>query len=106
MTPAYVGSMLQQMLVLVAMIGAPPLIAGLVVGLILGVLQAATQIQESSLTIVPKLAKLQARTGILSCQFAGDRYRNWTIQFKETGSGFEILDFEYDEDAEGMDLDL
>jgi hypothetical protein len=57
-------------------------------------------------TIVPKLTKLQARTGILSCQFAGDRYRNWTIQFKETGSGFEILDFEYDEDAAGMDLDI
>lgn len=57
-------------------------------------------------TIVPKLTKLQARKGILSCQFAGDRYRNWTIQFKETGSGFEILDFEYDEDTAGMDLDI
>jgi hypothetical protein len=56
--------------------------------------------------IVPKLKRLHARLGTLSCQFAGDPYKSWTLHFKETGSGFEILDFEYDEDAAEMDLDL
>lgn len=56
--------------------------------------------------VVPKLERLQARTGSLSCRFAGDPYKNWILHFKETASGFEILDFEYDEDAAEMDLDL
>ncbi|WP_210493785.1 flagellar biosynthesis protein FliQ [Patulibacter sp. SYSU D01012] len=36
-------------------IGAPLLIAGLVVGLIVSVFQAVTQIQEQSLQFIPKL---------------------------------------------------
>jgi hypothetical protein len=56
--------------------------------------------------IAPKLIRLQARTGTISCAFAGHQYRNWTIRFNSRGSDFEILDFEYDEDAEGIDLDL
>ncbi len=56
--------------------------------------------------IAPKLAKLQARVGTISCGFAGQQYRKWTIQFNSRGSDFTILDFEYDEDAEGIDLDL
>lgn len=34
----------------------PVLIAGLVVGVVIGILQAATQIQEQTLAFVPKLA--------------------------------------------------
>jgi hypothetical protein len=56
--------------------------------------------------MVPKLLRLQARMGTLSCRFAGGLYKNWVLHFKETASGFEILDFEYDEDAAEMDLDL
>jgi hypothetical protein len=56
--------------------------------------------------IAPKLTKLHARTGTISCEFAGNQYRKWTIHFNSRGSDFEILSFEYDEDAEGIDLDL
>jgi type III secretion protein S len=43
-------------LLLVLSLSAPPLLAALVVGLAVGVLQAATQVQEQSLTVVPRLA--------------------------------------------------
>jgi flagellar biosynthesis protein FliQ len=37
------------------MLAAPPLLMGLVVGLIISIFQAVTQIQEQTLTFVPKL---------------------------------------------------
>lgn len=56
--------------------------------------------------VVPKLVRLDARIGTISCEFAGEQYKNWTIQFRSVGSDFDIVEFEYDKDAEGMDLDL
>ena len=56
--------------------------------------------------VVPKLQRLDARLGMLECSFAGERYQNWVVQFKSVGSDFEIVDFEYDEDADSIDLDL
>lgn len=56
--------------------------------------------------IVPKLARLNARKGNINCEFAGEKYKNWTILFDSIGSDFEIIDFEYDEESAGMDLDL
>ena len=56
--------------------------------------------------IVPKLRKLDARIGNVNCDFAGEEYKDWTILFRSIGSDFEIVDFEYDEEGEGMDLDL
>ena len=56
--------------------------------------------------IVPKLIKLHARNGIVGCEFAGSRFSRWQIQFKSTGKDFDIVDFEYDEEGCGIDLDL
>ena len=42
-------------LLLVILLSAPPLIASLVVGLIISVLQTATQIHDQGLMLVPKL---------------------------------------------------
>jgi flagellar biosynthetic protein FliQ len=42
-------------LLLVLLVSAPPLVASLGVGLVVGVLQAATQIQDPALSFVPKL---------------------------------------------------
>ena len=42
-------------LVLVLVLSGPPLLASLLVGLLLGVFQGATQIQDSTLSFVPKL---------------------------------------------------
>jgi hypothetical protein len=56
--------------------------------------------------IVPRLVKLHARLGNICCDFAGPEYRKWTVQFTSRGEDFEIVDFEYDEDGVGIDLDL
>jgi len=56
--------------------------------------------------IVPKLIKCDARLGNLSCEFAGEKYKNWMIRFQSKGSDFDIVEFEYDEDGESIDLDL
>ena len=56
--------------------------------------------------VVPKLVRHSARLGTLSCGFAGKVYEQWTIEFKSIGDDFEIVSFEYDEEAEGLDLDL
>ena len=42
-------------LLLVLILSAPPLIASLVLGLLIGVFQAATQIQDQTVSFVPKL---------------------------------------------------
>lgn len=56
--------------------------------------------------VTPKLWRLGARLGTLNCEFAGDQYKNWNIQFKSIGSDFDIVDFIYDEEGSGIDLDL
>ncbi len=42
-------------LLLVILVSAPPLLASLVVGFMVGIFQAATQIQDQTLAFVPKL---------------------------------------------------
>jgi len=55
MTDATVLDIGHKALMLVVMISAPVLGFGLVVGLIVGIFQAATQIHEMTLTFVPKI---------------------------------------------------
>jgi flagellar biosynthetic protein FliQ len=43
-------------LLLVLLLSGPPLLASLAVGFVLGIFQAATQIQDPTLAFVPKLA--------------------------------------------------
>jgi flagellar biosynthetic protein FliQ len=54
MDPALV-SLGREALLLVLVVSAPPLLAALVVGLVTGVLQAATQVQEPTVAVVPRL---------------------------------------------------
>ena len=55
MTPETVMTLGQRALELTALVSAPLLISALVVGLIIGMFQAATQIQEMTLSFIPKL---------------------------------------------------
>jgi flagellar biosynthesis protein FliQ len=55
MSPDQVLDIIKQTLMLAAMIAMPMLGTGMVVGLLIAVFQAATQIQESSLNFLPKL---------------------------------------------------
>jgi flagellar biosynthetic protein FliQ len=60
MTPETVMGIGQHALVVTLMIAAPLLLTALVVGLLVGVLQAATQINEMTLSFIPKLLALAA----------------------------------------------
>jgi type III secretion HrpO family protein len=46
----------REALLLVLLVSAPPLGAALLVGVLVGVLQAATQVQDPSIPVVPRLA--------------------------------------------------
>lgn len=54
--------------------------------------------------VVPRLMRMHARNGNINCAFAGEQFENWVIRFKSTRYGFDITDFEYDEDARAIDL--
>jgi flagellar biosynthesis protein FliQ len=58
MTPESVLDIGREALYLTMMIAAPLLLSALAVGLMIGVFQAATQIQEMTLSFIPKLIVL------------------------------------------------
>jgi flagellar biosynthetic protein FliQ len=60
MTPDSVIVIGQQALVVTAMLSAPLLLAALAAGLVIGMFQAATQINEVTLSFIPKLLVLAA----------------------------------------------
>ncbi|OYX61557.1 MAG: flagellar biosynthetic protein FliQ [Novosphingobium sp. 32-60-15] len=49
-------SLADRMLWITALVAAPVLLASLAIGLVIGVIQAATSVNEQTLTFVPKLA--------------------------------------------------
>ncbi len=58
MTPEMVLDVGREALWLAALLSAPMLLSALAVGLLVGMIQAATQIQEMTLTFIPKLIVL------------------------------------------------
>jgi flagellar biosynthetic protein FliQ len=60
MTPESVIIIGQQALVVTAMLAAPLLLSALAAGLVIGMFQAATQINEMTLSFIPKLLVLAA----------------------------------------------
>lgn len=55
MAPESVVSLVRQALEILVLISAPPLVVALAVGLLVSVFQAATQINEMTLSFIPKL---------------------------------------------------
>lgn len=55
MTPETAMTIGQQALELTMMVSAPPLLAALIIGLVVSIFQAATQINEMTLSFIPKL---------------------------------------------------
>jgi flagellar biosynthetic protein FliQ len=55
MSETYVLGICTQALYLILIVSAPMLVSALVVGLIISVIQATTQIQEQTLSFVPKI---------------------------------------------------
>lgn len=58
MTPEIVLDVGREALWVIALLSAPLLLSALAVGLLVGMIQAATQIQEMTLTFIPKLIVL------------------------------------------------
>lgn len=55
MTNGEVTDLMYSLFIMVAKVGGPILIISMVVGIVISILQAATQIHEQTLTFVPKL---------------------------------------------------
>jgi flagellar biosynthetic protein FliQ len=55
MTPVLAADLLQRTLTLVLTLSGPLLLAALTIGVLISLLQAVTQVQEQSLTFIPKL---------------------------------------------------
>jgi len=64
MTPDTVIEIGRQALVVTILISAPLLLAALGTGLIVGIFQAATQIQDMTLSFIPKLIVLVVTLGL------------------------------------------
>lgn len=60
-----IAALVQQAMLVTLKLGGPPLVAGLVVGLVVSVLQAVTQINEATLAFLPKVAALAATAVLL-----------------------------------------
>jgi flagellar biosynthetic protein FliQ len=60
MTPESIIVIGQQALVITALLAAPMLLSALAAGLVIGMFQAATQINEMTLSFIPKLLVLAA----------------------------------------------
>lgn len=60
MTPQAVLTISQQALQMMLLISAPLLVVALLVGLVVSILQAATQVNEATLSFIPKLLAMLA----------------------------------------------
>ena len=54
----------REAVLLVLLVSAPPLLAALATGLVTGVLQAATQVQDPAVGVVPRLAAVLVALGV------------------------------------------
>ncbi len=58
MTPEFVATIGRQTVETVLLLSAPMLLAGLGVGLLVSIFQAATQINEQTMTFIPKIVAI------------------------------------------------
>ena len=66
MTLDQATELLRHTLILALLISAPMLIVGLAVGVVISLLQSITQIQEQTLTFVPKITAMVAAAIVLA----------------------------------------
>ena len=65
MTNGEVTTLMQEVFFLAVQLGGPLLVISMLVGVIIAILQAATQIHEQTITFVPKLLSILGVLGIL-----------------------------------------
>ncbi len=77
MNPSQVVDLFQRMVWMMLMLSAPVLLTGMIVGIVISIFQAVTQIQEQTITFVPK---------ILACLFVFILTAHWSIDMMMTYS--------------------
>lgn len=60
-----IGALIRDAFLVILKLGGPPLLAGLVVGMLVSLIQAVTQINEQTLAFVPKVAAVAATLVLL-----------------------------------------
>jgi flagellar biosynthetic protein FliQ len=70
--------LVRQTLLLALVVSSPMLVIGLVVGVIVSLLQAVTQIQEQTLTFVPKIVAM-VTSAILLMPWIGHRLMEYSV---------------------------
>jgi flagellar biosynthetic protein FliQ len=75
----YILTVTRQALLLVLVLSGPILLVSVAVGIIFGILQAATQIQENTLSFVPKLVGVAAALAIAASWIGGQLVRFATV---------------------------
>jgi flagellar biosynthesis protein FliQ len=79
--------LVRQALILALILSAPMLVIGLLVGVVISLLQAVTQIQEQTLTFIPKIVAMVAAS-ILLMPWIGQRLLEYATQM--FGSGLKL----------------
>ena len=64
MEPEYILQVTREGIYLVLLVSAPPLAVSLLVGLVVGLLQVTTQLQDHTLSFVPKLLAVLATLAV------------------------------------------
>ena len=73
----YATELIRQTLILALIVSAPMLLIGLAVGIVVSLLQAVTQIQEQTLSFVPKITAMVA-SAILLMPWIGNRLMEYS----------------------------
>ena len=76
----------REALVLMVLASMPPVLAGLVVGVAMGLLQAITQVQEATLSVVPRLCAALLALAVAFPWIAGQLLRFTAALFQAAGA--------------------
>jgi flagellar biosynthesis protein FliQ len=85
MTLDHATELLRQTLLLALFVSAPMLLVGLVTGVCISIVQAVTQIQEQTLTFVPKIIAMVS-TAIMLLPWIGQRLLEYATMMFSFGS--------------------
>jgi flagellar biosynthetic protein FliQ len=81
---AQASDLIRETLILALIIAAPMLAIGLIVGVVVSLLQAVTQIQEQTLSLIPKLAAMIG-AAIFLMPWIGHRLMDYAAKMFTTG---------------------
>lgn len=77
----------REALYLAILVSAPALIAAVLVGVVVGIVQTVTQLQESTLSFVPKMAAVLLVLAVLGPWMASEIVRFTTVLWSSLPSG-------------------